>query len=272
MTDKQIKALILLIPPFAIGMWEYVRHEFLLPYLSMDLGNVLSPFIVFFVTVFPLLKLFRHMERSQEELKQERALKSSLEERENIARELHDGIAQSLFLLSVKMNKLKKELNLQDHEHYQKMVQTLQHVHEDVRQSIKNLRETPSPQPFSLISSLQEFIDKVKYESDITVHFDWTIQEELISPKEKVTLFACIKEAITNAMKHANCKQLWIQSVKTEHGWQCIVQDDGVGFPMHTPQKGYGLEIMKDRTAKMNWNLYIKQANAGTIVQVEKVG
>ncbi|SEA16123.1 two-component system, NarL family, nitrate/nitrite sensor histidine kinase NarQ [Thalassobacillus cyri] len=47
----QIKWLILLVPAVAIGLWEYIRHEFLLPYLSMNAGNLLSPFIVLAITL-----------------------------------------------------------------------------------------------------------------------------------------------------------------------------------------------------------------------------
>ncbi|WP_269431669.1 hypothetical protein [Bacillus sp. JCM 19034] len=42
MTYKQIKWLILLIPTLTSAAWEYVRHEYLLPYISMEVGNLLS--------------------------------------------------------------------------------------------------------------------------------------------------------------------------------------------------------------------------------------
>jgi len=98
---KQIKWLILIIPTLTIGLWEYVRHDFLLPYISMELGNVLAPIIVFLVTILFLTQLFDILERNQKELERAKALQAALEEREKIARELHDGIAQSLFLINV---------------------------------------------------------------------------------------------------------------------------------------------------------------------------
>ncbi|MEX2103784.1 MAG: sensor histidine kinase, partial [Bacilli bacterium] len=57
MSYRQIKWLILIIPTLTIGLWEYVRHQFLLPYISMELGNWLAPVIVFVVTITFLLKL-----------------------------------------------------------------------------------------------------------------------------------------------------------------------------------------------------------------------
>ncbi|WP_233567853.1 histidine kinase [Cohnella faecalis] len=106
MFNRKIKWLILLIPTLTIGLWEYVRHAFLLPYMTMDLGNLLAPFIVLAVTLTVVRGLFSHLEHSQVALQAERTLSAALEERERLARELHDGIAQSLFLLAVKLDQL----------------------------------------------------------------------------------------------------------------------------------------------------------------------
>ena len=59
MSYKQIKWMILLIPTFTVGIWEYIRHQFLMPYLSMDAGNWLTPVIVYLVSVTLLSRLFR---------------------------------------------------------------------------------------------------------------------------------------------------------------------------------------------------------------------
>ncbi|MFC0469203.1 histidine kinase [Halalkalibacter kiskunsagensis] len=102
MTYKQIKWLILLIPTLTSATWEYVRHKYLLPYIFMEVGNLLSPVFVFLVTMIVVVKLFKILEHMKEELEKEKAQKSILEEREKLSRELHDSIAQTLFLLSVK--------------------------------------------------------------------------------------------------------------------------------------------------------------------------
>ncbi|MEK4451151.1 histidine kinase [Paenibacillus sp. FSL L8-0506] len=83
-----------------------MRHQFLMPYISMDLGNYLTPVLVFLFTLVLLVPMFSLMERNQRELEQERALKEAMKAREGLAKELHDGMAQSLFLLSVKIDRL----------------------------------------------------------------------------------------------------------------------------------------------------------------------
>jgi len=141
---RQIKWLLLIIPSITIGLWEYVRHEILLPYISMEMGNWLAPFIVLAVTMTFLLKLFAMMEQLQNELNRERVAKAALEERERIARELHDGIAQSLFLLSVKVDQLEKSGgNVGGKPDVQVVRKTVHQVNEYIRQAISNLRYPP---------------------------------------------------------------------------------------------------------------------------------
>ncbi|KAI7246577.1 hypothetical protein KC345_g12051, partial [Hortaea werneckii] len=100
--------LILLLPTIMVGIWEFVRHQFLMQYISMDTGNYLTPALVFLFSIILLLPLFRMLERNQRELEHERAASTAMEARELLAKELHDGMAQSLFLLSVRIDRLEQ--------------------------------------------------------------------------------------------------------------------------------------------------------------------
>lgn len=272
MSYKQVKWLILLIPTFTVGIWEYVRHEFLLAYITMEQGNWLTPMIVFAVTMIFLLKLFQMLESMQEELRQERGYKSALEERERIARELHDGIAQSLFLLSVKMNQLKKAPELGADEDFQRMEKTLQHLYEDVRQSIQNLRQEPSPDELPWTASLHRLIDQFRMETDVELDMQWSLPEQLLSPKEKVELYACMKEALMNVRKHSRCDRVWVRGEIVPEGWVCTVMDDGIGFNEEEllRKNGYGLQLMKDRAEEMGWKLDFSREESKTVVRIIK--
>lgn len=271
MSYKQIKWLILLIPTITIGIWEYVRHEYLLPYISMELGNLLAPVLVFFVTMVFLLRLFTILEQMKEDLEKEKAQKSILEERENLSRELHDGIAQSLFLVSVKLNQLEvKEQQLKENSVFQKLKKTVQHIHDDVRQAIFNLRNSKDNESFHWTNSLNRSIGTFTEETGIPVHFKWEIPEERLTPKEKTELYACIKEALMNIRKHAHCKNVSISAFEKETGWTCIVEDDGIGFDPALINNGYGLQIMKDRAEARGWSFRLERNKACTQVILEK--
>src|SRR5690554_565640 len=81
------------------------------------------------------------------------------------------------------------------------------------------------------------------------------------STKEKVELYACIKEALMNVHKHAQATSVIISAQTTKEGWQCTVEDDGRGFAgvrmddHNARQTGYGMEIMRDRAREMGWKI-----------------
>ena len=175
-------------------------------------------YLVFVVTLIFLRHLFSVLERMQEELRWEKTKKAALIEREKLARELHDGIAQSLFLLSVKMNKFERKNYLEDDPDFQKIKQTLQHVHNDTRQAITNLKYLPSEEPFSWTETIYQYVTELKDHHLMDVQLQWAIQENTLSPKEKVELFACIKEAVVNVIKHAKTNRIWIHG-KRNRQW-----------------------------------------------------
>ncbi|WP_314733444.1 histidine kinase [Anaerobacillus sp. CMMVII] len=208
----------------------------------------------------------------KEDLEKEKAQKSILEEREKLSRELHDGIAQSLFLVSVKFNQLElKEPQLNDNEVYQKIKKTIQHIHTDVRQAIFNLRNATHEESFHWRSSLNTLIANFKEESKKTVNVNWEIDESIFSAKEKIELYACIKEALMNIRKHAKCENVWISARTLPNGWICKIEDDGLYIRNgKSSAKGYGLEIMKDRTNSMGWNFSLERNDEKTQVIIRK--
>ncbi|GGF99580.1 sensor histidine kinase [Paenibacillus abyssi] len=282
MSYKQIKWLILWIPTLTIGVWEYLRHTILLPYLSMELGNLLSPFIVLAVTVTLLRKLFSHLEQTQDELRRHQALKAALEEREQLARELHDGISQSLFLMSVKLDRLEKADT--DHEfrsQTQQIRDTVRHVYEDVRQSIAALRTAPviTDQPW--MQSIHDLMDEIREGSGLRLELDWQLSDGMLTAKEKVELLAILREALLNVQKHARACQAVVRC--KPHGedgrsFLCSVTDDGIGISGERMRaKGcYGLRMMENRAAAMGWRLDIRAAGPdgarGTTVTITAKG
>ncbi|SCW53426.1 two-component system, NarL family, nitrate/nitrite sensor histidine kinase NarQ [Paenibacillus tianmuensis] len=272
---KHLKSLILIIPTLTIGIWEYVRHAFLLPYISMDLGNWLAPLLVYLVTMTLLRKLFALMEQLQEQLQQERAAKAALEEREKVASELHDGIAQSLFLLSVRVDRMEQSHAAPMGELYQSLRKTVHEVNDYVRQAINGLRYPVVPQAQPWMESIQHLIADFRKDTGIAVHLEWELSEERMTVKEKVELYATLREALINVFKHAAAANVWIQG-KDAHGpgdgWRCTVADDGQGFVSDPLSKknGYGLKIIQDRATKMGWTFALGRENGHTVLTINK--
>ncbi|MCR8632065.1 sensor histidine kinase [Paenibacillus radicis (ex Xue et al. 2023)] len=273
MLYKNIKSLILIIPTLTIGLWEYVRHTFLLPYISMELGNWLAPLLVFVVTMTLLRKLFWMLEVLQEMLQQERSDKAALMEREKISRELHDGIAQSLFLLSVKVDQMEQG-NEKRKEPLNSFRKTVHQVNEYVRHAIASLRYPPVADSKPWGESIHNLVLDFKKDTGIAAELNWQLREERLSLKEKVELYATLREALINVYKHANARHAWVIGEEEADGWRCKVTDDGTGIQVDSMAnpKGFGITIMKERAQEMGWFLAFKQESSGTTVEVGRRG
>lgn len=271
MSYKQIKWLILIIPTIAIGLWEYIRHEYLLSYISMELGNWLTPVIVFLVSILLLTQLFRKMELIQKELNEAKALKAALEERERIAREIHDGIAQSLFLLNTQVNKIEKA-QVTDKITFEKLKKNIFRMNTDVRQAIANLQYPATPDSISWMQGITSLMEELGRESDLKFRVSWDIPEEELSVRDKIELLALIRESLLNIQKHAKANEVQIVGQAAGEGWQCSVSDDGIGFDMHenAGSHHYGIKMMQDRAAMMDWKFHIERSGKRTVVIIRK--
>ncbi|MBW5446967.1 sensor histidine kinase [Cohnella sp. CFH 77786] len=276
--DRRLKWLILLIPTLTIGLWEYVRHTFLLSFMSMELGNLLAPFIVLGVTLTVVRGLFARLEQFQAALQRERTLSGALEEREKLARELHDGIAQSLFLLAVKLDKLDRTAPLGESRVLElsgELKETVRIMHEDVRQAIANLRMPPTSAEEAWVVPLRELLQDTANVTEARAEFHWSIRDEELTGKEKNELHACLREALINVRKHARATRVFVRGeTMGEGGFRCTVEDDGVGFagdPLSVHGR-FGLRMVRDRAKRMGWTFAAERKAGWTVVEIAKPG
>ncbi|CAM4001060.1 histidine kinase [Paenibacillus alkaliterrae] len=278
MSYKWLKWLILWIPTITIGLWEYLRHTLLLPFISMDLGNLLAPVFVFLITLTLLRALFAKLEHMQELLQREKIVKAAFEEREQLARELHDGISQSLFMLSVKLDKLERAQTDTDMRQTTDQIrQTIRRVYDDVRQSIANLNDAPLPAEMSWMQGIHHLTAEMEQTSGIRTKVEWRVREGTLTHKQKVELLAIIREALMNVQKHAQAKHVVIRGEnESRHGehrnaFRCSIQDDGVGAEeqkLHEKGK-YGVKMMRDRASALGWTFMVQRAQPhGTVVEI----
>jgi two-component system nitrate/nitrite sensor histidine kinase NarQ len=273
MSYKQIKWMILLIPTLTVGLWEYIRHQFLMPYLSMDAGNWLTPVIVYLVSVTLLSRLFRMLEGARAALEQERASKTALEARDQLARELHDGISQSLFLLSVKTDKAGRSLAGTNHEQDIREIQkTVHEVNTYVRQAIAQLRYVPSPAADPKAIALQAQVESIVSDTVPEANLEWDLTEISFSAKEQVELLACIREALLNVRKHAQATKVEVRAENNASRWSVHICDNGIGIPGDPMmlKDRYGLRITKERAEQMGWEFLLNSKPGHTQITIRK--
>lgn len=274
MSYKQIKWMILFLPTITVGLWEYLRHSLLLHYVSMDLGNVLSPVIVYLTSLTLLMPLFRMLEHNQEELNKERTEKAALEARELLSRELHDGIAQSLFLLSVQIDRADSRTSiLEKQEEIQEIRKTVHEVNRYARQAITNLRYPAKIEKSVFEDSMKARIMHMAQETlTIPPAIEWTIPDQCLNSKEKMELLACIRESLLNIEKHAKATAISIQGAGSDQSWIVSIEDNGVGMKedLNVNKDRYGLRIMMERAQQLGWRVTLPVVPIGTVVEIGK--
>lgn len=254
MTYRLLQILSVLVPTLLIGGFEYIRHDYLLPYMSMETGNFYITILTFILSSLFAMWMFRTLRSINDKLSHEQAKRAVYEERERLARELHDGIAQSLFFLNVKL----KQGKIDD------ALNAISSIDYDVRQAIFNLRALPD-ESVTMEQRLTKWLAQWSIHTGIEVTQKYALREDVFSAAAQVQLFGLIQEAFTNIRKHAHAKRASLSLTSSSSGkWELLIQDDGCGIDVTKPTGNhYGLSMMQERADQLHAELTIEKSELG---------
>ncbi len=198
-----------------------------------------------------------------------------IDERRRIARELHDGVAQSLGYLNLKtkqvsdfvssQNTVKALTELND------IRKVVQDTYEDIRESIDQLSAEMRNLP--LIPAMANYIREFGSNNGLKVSFDYTRPFPELSPVAELQLLRIAQEAMTNVRRHAQATEVDVKLDYTKEGVEMLVKDNGQGFVLDNleekPPGYHGLNIVKERAEMLGGVLNISTApGEGTAVMV----
>jgi signal transduction histidine kinase len=255
MSYRKLKFFSILIPTFLIGGFEFMRHGVFLHNLSMETGNYLITILTFIISYAFATWMFRTIERKNQRITTERELGAIYEERERLARELHDSIAQTLFLLKVHLKKRKIE----------EASSLVNSIDSHLRQAIFNLRIN-SKENLSFSNRIENWLNGWNTVSGIDVNNEIYITEGYFSPAEEILLFGIIQEAFANIRKHSDANTVFFKLKTGRNEWELIIEDNGTGFDTeeNLPNK-YGITMLKERAYKLNSTFELESGkNIGT--------
>ena len=156
-------------------------------------------------------------------------------ERERIAREMHDGLAQVLGYVNTKSQAVERLLDDgRVDEARQQLVElavAARSVYVDVREAILSL-STPVPPERGLAYALEQYAEQYAESSKLAVRFKATRDAELapLTAVVQSEVFRIVKEALTNVRKHASANRVAITMAREGDELVVVVSDDGVGF------------------------------------------
>ena len=253
MSYRLIQMLTVILPTILIGGFEFFRHDFLLGHLSMQTGNVFITILTFVLSLLFSSWVFHIIRIKNDQLAEEQAKRAVYEERERLARELHDGIAQSLFFLNVKLKQ-------GDVAAASRAVSTIDH---HVRQAIFNLRSTPE-EDGSLNSRVIKWISEWSSFTGIDAEVDFEIPNDLFTIKEEVQIFAIVQEAFANIRKHSGATQAHIDFKGTQEQWQLRIWDNGCGIDIALlSERKYGISMMRERARQVGAGFQLSKSELG---------
>jgi two-component system, sensor histidine kinase and response regulator len=210
-------------------------------------------------------------------LEQERSLKrriqemAAIEERNRIAREIHDSLGHSLTALNVQLQAAASLLQ-SDPAQAQPFLSQAQHLAatamQDVRQSVRALREDEGVER-SLEDAIASLAEEFRQVTGVTPTTRIQLTEAVPASVSK-TLYRVLQEALTNASKYAHATHVDIQLVTTD-ALACLnFKDNGRGFDCNLETSGYGLQGMQERVAAHNGNFRLTtEPGAGCQIEIE---
>lgn len=205
-------------------------------------------------------------------------LEAQENERQRIARDLHDTTVQNLTslvhkselcvkLIDIDSVRAKLELNA--------MSNTLKLVINDMRGIIYNLKPM-TLDDLGLTITIERFANRIMSLKNIQVRVISNQEPTEILPVVRLTLFRIIQETCNNVIKHANASLIDINIKYDVKSIQVVIEDDGIGFDtkkiVKTPTEqasSFGLSIMKERISLLSGILEIKsEKGKGSVVTI----
>ncbi len=200
-----------------------------------------------------------------------------LEERDRLAREMHDSLAQVLGYLHLKAQVTKRTLAQHDvrraTDELDDMAALAHEAYVDVRETILGLRETVSP-AIGIVGTLREYLQKFSRQAGIRAELDLQGETALCFPPEvEVQLVRVVQEALTNVRKHAVAERAWIRIARQGDRVRVSIEDNGCGFDPAALSAGaptFGLRTMRERVERAGGSFAIEsRPGSGTSVIIE---
>lgn len=195
-----------------------------------------------------------------------------MEERATIARELHDSLAQVLSYLRIQLTLLKRSIP-EDNAPAQAIMDDFSRALNDAYRQLRELLTTfrLTLQQADLPSALHEMLETLQGQTTAKLTLDCRLPTLALDAQMQVHLLQIVREAVLNAMKHANGSEIAVSCVTAPDGNHTVyIRDNGVGIgEPNEPAGHYGLNIMRERAERLGGTLSFSQpSGGGTLVSI----
>lgn len=201
-----------------------------------------------------------------------------LEERQRIAADMHDGLAQTLSFAQVSVDLASNQIH---DGQLDRAEETLRGVEKGLDQAVAEIRQAIAslqadfPIHYTLQQQLAELVREVSIEKGISINWESEVLAPLVLPHQDAEqVLRVVREAVLNARRHSQAKEITVRLTQANGYNEASIEDDGVGFNREAPptndgRSHFGLNIMQARAERLGGQLEIHSSpGLGTIVKL----
>ena len=185
-----------------------------------------------------------------------------LEERNRLARDLHDSVKQQVFAISMQLSAARTSMSQSDkaYEPVRQAERLAQQAGAELSTLIRELRP-PGLERKTLSTAIQEHVDEWSRQNKIEaeVHLDKNVSVDL---QVELALFRVLQEALANVIRHSRASKVAVSLTSENDAVKLEIEDNGIGFDAAEIVKGVGLDSMQERLAAMSGALEVSSQEA----------
>jgi two-component system, NarL family, sensor kinase len=206
----------------------------------------------------------------QQELATRAVIEAEEEERQRIARDLHDGIGQMMSAAKMNLSAFESSVQIHNKDQQLSLEKIIGLVDESCRE-LRNVSHNMMPNALlknSLATAVRDFIDKMEKKA-LEVHLYTDGLDERLDANTETVLYRVIQECVNNVIKHARASSLDISIIKDETGISATIEDNGKGFDTSTRENfdGIGLRNIHTRIEYLKGTVeFSSNPDRGTLV------
>jgi len=257
------------------------QQQFELQQKNYWLAAVISILMLSKLLIYWYYRRYRHRQKiklqeeisKQQELSAKAVIIAAEEERQRIARDLHDGVGQ--MMSAAKMNLSAFESNLpnaatQHHTSLDKIISLVDESCREIRHVSHNMMLSSSVKK-NFAEALKDFINKIDHNA-LNLHLYTEGVDQPLEPNIQVMLYRIIQECVNNVIKHAHATTLDISIIRDTDGISATIEDNGKGFDIREKEKtmGMGLKNIHTRVEYLKGTIDIDSSpGRGTVISLQ---
>jgi PAS domain S-box-containing protein len=210
-------------------------------------------------------------EHKQRKVLAKRLIKLLESDRREVAMELHDHVGQILTTLKMDLEMILREVKSDGaafkesiqlaHDKALQAMEGIQHIAHGLRPAVLDT--------LGLVPSLRELFDDIKQHAELEIRFFHKKIPRRFDPEKELAVYRIAQEALTNVVKHAHARKVFVNLVREKEFFTLGVEDDGVGFDKNgvmkiSKRKGpLGLLIMRERAVQVDGEFSVESRIGG---------